>query len=60
MANAASSVTGQTGSTCPQSGPYRSTGEAMIVIFVKQSDTFPPDWDGSSTTWVLLTADASS
>jgi len=55
MANAASSVTGQTGSICPQTGPYRSTGQAMIVLFVKQSDTFPPDWDGSSTTWVLLT-----
>jgi len=55
MAIAASSVTGQTGSICPQTGPYRSTGEAMIVLFVKQSDTFPPDWDGSSTTWVLLT-----
>ena len=59
MPIAASSVAGQTGSTCPQSGPYRSSGMAGIVIFVKQSDTFPPDWDGSSTTWVLLAGSTS-
>lgn len=58
MSNTTISAAGQTGSTCTQSGPYRSGGMAHLVIFVKSGDTFPADWDGSSTTWVLVTAGA--
>lgn len=58
MANEAKKVTGTSGSQCPQSGPYRSSGQAKVVIFVKQGETFPPDVDGTATTWTLLTAEA--
>jgi hypothetical protein len=56
-AAAARKVTGRTGSTCPESGPYRSAGKARVVLFIKQGDTFPPDADGAPTTWALVTAD---
>lgn len=56
MAEAARRVAGTSGSRCPETGPYRSTGLARVVIFVKQGDTFPPDADGQSTTWVLVTS----
>ncbi len=58
MPNAARKVTGQTGSTCSESGPYRSTGIAKVVVFVKKGDTFPPGPDGSPTTWVMEMAAA--
>ena len=59
MPNTTVSATGQTGSTCTQSGPYRSSGRARLVIFVKSGDLFPTDWDGSNTTWVLVTSSTS-
>ncbi len=46
---------GQTGSACRQSGPYRSSRNARVVLFVKQGAAFPRDADGASTTWVLMT-----
>jgi hypothetical protein len=46
---------GATGSTCRQSGPYRSSRNARVVLFVKQGAAFPRDADGASTTWVLMT-----
>jgi hypothetical protein len=49
-------VEGRTGATCSESGPYRSGGLAKVVIFIKKGDPFPPDADGSSTNWVLVTA----
>lgn len=57
MPTAAVRVTGQSGATCPESGPYRSSGGAKVVIFVRQGDIFPTDPDGSPTTWVLIAAD---
>jgi hypothetical protein len=57
MAEAARRVAGNSGARCPESGPYRSSGMAKVVIFVRQGDTFPPDADGSPTTWVLVTSD---
>ncbi len=53
---AARSVSGQTGATCARSGPYRSTRGMKVVVYLKQGDTFPPDSDGSPTTWVMVTA----
>jgi hypothetical protein len=55
---AAATVMGQTGSTCSQSGPYRSNRAAKVVIFVREGTTFPSDSDGLPTTWVLVSADA--
>jgi hypothetical protein len=26
-----------------------------VIVFLKQGDIFPPDSDGASTTWVLIT-----
>jgi hypothetical protein len=49
------SATGQTGGLCRQSGPYRSTRNARVVIFVRQGSTFPTDADGAGTTWSLVT-----
>jgi putative NADH-flavin reductase len=49
-------ATGRTGSTCTQSGPYRSNRGAKVVIFVKQGDKFPTDADGASTTWTMSTS----
>jgi hypothetical protein len=57
MAEAARRVAGDSGSRCPETGPYRSSGRARVVIFLKQGDTFPPDSDGAPTTWVLITGE---
>ncbi len=57
MADAARRVAGDSGSRCPESGPYRSSGRARVVVFIKQGDAFPTDSDGSPTTWVLVTAE---
>jgi hypothetical protein len=55
MAEAAvARVQGRTGTKCTKSGPYRSSVNAKVVIFVKQGDTFLPDANGASTTWVLM------
>jgi hypothetical protein len=55
MAEAARRVAGDSGSRCPETGPYRSSGRARVIVFLKQGDIFPPDVDGASTTWVLIT-----
>jgi hypothetical protein len=57
MATAAK-VEGRTGAACRQSGPYRSGRNAKVIVFVRQGATFPPDADGVSTTWVLMSAEA--
>lgn len=49
-------ASGQTGTICRQSGPYRSNRNAKVVVFVRQNQTFPPDADGAATTWALVTA----
>jgi hypothetical protein len=48
---------GTTGANCRQSGPYRSSRNARIVVFVRQGRAFPADADGANTTWVLVSAD---
>ena len=46
-------ASGATGTTCPASGPYKSTRNAKVTIFVKKGDKFPVDTDGAKTTWTL-------
>jgi hypothetical protein len=48
------SATGQTGSTCAQSGPYRSNRNARVILFVAQGAVFPTDADGAATTWAMV------
>jgi hypothetical protein len=58
MAEAAiARVQGRTGTKCTKSGPYRSSANARVVIFVKQGDTFLPDANGAATTWVLMSSE---
>jgi hypothetical protein len=58
MAEAAvARVQGRTGTRCTKSGPYRSTANARVVIFVKQGDTFLADANGAATTWVLMASE---
>jgi hypothetical protein len=46
-------ASGTTGTTCSTPGPYRSSRNAKVVVFVKKGDKFPVDTDGASTTWTL-------
>jgi hypothetical protein len=46
---------GGSGTQCRQSGPYRSSRNAKVVIFVSAGTAFPADTDGKSTTWALVT-----
>jgi hypothetical protein len=48
-------ATGNSGTTCRQSGPYRSSRNARVVIFVRANTAFPKDADGANTTWALVT-----
>jgi hypothetical protein len=52
-----SEIKGKTGTRCVQTGPYRSSRNAQIIVFVKAGDTFPPDADGAVTVWTLVTDD---
>ena len=47
-------ATGQTGGTCQKSGPYKSSRNAKITVFVKKGARFPADSDGAATTWTLV------
>jgi hypothetical protein len=49
------SASGRTGAICRQSGPYRSSRNARVIVFVRQNAAFPADADGAATTWVLVT-----
>jgi hypothetical protein len=49
-------ASGTTGTTCGATGPYRSSRNAHIVIFLKKGDRFPVDSDGAKTTWTLAGA----
>jgi hypothetical protein len=49
------SASGQSGTVCRQSGPYKSSRNARVVIFVRQGTLFPKDADGANTTWSLVT-----
>ena len=50
----AAKATGSTGAACTASGPYRSTRNAKVVVFVAAGSKFPPDTDGASTSWSLV------
>jgi hypothetical protein len=49
-------ASGATGSICPSTGPYRSSRNAHVIIFLKRGDKFPVDADGAKTTWTLAGA----
>jgi hypothetical protein len=51
------SASGQTGAQCRQSGPYRSSRNTRVIVFVRQGGIFPTDADGVATTWAIVTAD---
>jgi hypothetical protein len=50
-------ASGNTGAACRQAGPYRSSRNARIVVFLRPGDRFPADGDGAQTTWVLVSED---
>jgi hypothetical protein len=59
MAATATAVTasGTTGGTCSKSGPYKSSRNPSIIIFIKSGVKFPADpVDGRSTTWSMIGA----
>ena len=45
---------GNTGTACATSGPYRSSRNSRVVLFVLAGTKFPADTDGSSTTWTAV------
>ena len=49
-------ASGTTGGTCQAAGPYSSSRNARVIIFLKKGDKFPVDSDGRSTTWTLAGA----
>jgi hypothetical protein len=46
---------GRTGGKCPATGPYYSGRNARITVLFAKGQTFPPDADGNTTTWTLVT-----
>jgi hypothetical protein len=56
MATTALNASGTTGTTCRLSGPYRSSRNARVIVFIPKGQPFPPDTDGAATTWSLITA----
>ena len=46
-------VTGRTSQTCREPGPYRSSRNAQIIVFLRAGDRFPADTDGAETTWTM-------
>lgn len=55
MAETASTVSasGRTTQTCREAGPYRSSRNAQVIVFLKAGDRFPVDSDGAQTTWTM-------
>jgi len=47
-------ASGTTGSACSVSGPYRSSRNSGVVVFMRAGSKFPADTDGASTTWSLV------
>ena len=47
-------ASGTTGGVCTVTGPYRSTRNSRVVVFVLARSKFPADTDGASTTWSLV------
>ena len=55
------SASGRTSQTCREAGPYRSSRNARVTVFLKAGDRFPADTDGAQTTWTMGSdADAAS
>ncbi|MGH8186538.1 MAG: hypothetical protein ACREUC_08240 [Steroidobacteraceae bacterium] len=48
------SASGKTGATCSVTGPYRSSRNAKVIIFLKAGTKFPADTDGASTAWSFV------
>jgi hypothetical protein len=46
-------ATGRTSQTCREAGPYRSSRNANVTVFLKSGDRFPADTDGAQTTWTM-------
>jgi hypothetical protein len=46
-------ATGRTSQTCREAGPYRSSRNAQVTVFLRTGDRFPADTDGAETTWTL-------
>lgn len=59
MAETASTVqvSGRTAATCREAGPYRSSRNARVTVFLKPGDRFPADTDGAETTWTMGSAE---
>lgn len=55
MAETGASVqaSGRTSATCREAGPYRSSRNAQVIVFLKTGDRFPADTDGAETTWTM-------
>jgi hypothetical protein len=52
-------ASGRTGDRCRVTGPYRSSRNARVILFVREGEAFPVDADGSSTTWTLVSEEDS-
>jgi hypothetical protein len=46
-------VSGRTSETCREPGPYRSTRNAQVIVFLRTGERFPADTDGATTTWTM-------
>jgi hypothetical protein len=49
-------ASGASGTTCQTPGPYRSSRNAKVIVFVRKDEKFPTDTDGANTTWALVGA----
>ena len=60
MAETAVSVqaSGRTSMICREAGPYRSSRNAQVIVFLKAGDRFPADTDGAETIWTMGSEDA--
>jgi hypothetical protein len=45
---------GRTGNICRQTGPYRSSRNARIIVVILRGQRFPSDADGAATSWTLV------
>jgi hypothetical protein len=57
VTNTPKRATGKTGATCPESGPYTSGGNSKVgdvIVFLRKGEPFPPNFEGNSTTWTLV------
>lgn len=43
-----------TGAVCQAAGPYFSSRNAKVIVFIRAGQPFPPDTDGAKTNWTPL------